>query len=124
MNTRKTLSYALAGAIAFGGMQSTVSASIVGTQELAHQITIEEQRAEIDQLMARDDIARELQGMGVDAEDAKNRVASLTDAEIQALHGKLDALPAGSGALGAVLLVLLILILLDVAGATDIFPDV
>lgn len=124
MKKTKFLSYTLAGVFAFGGIQANVNAAMVETQALATEITLEEQRTEINALMARDDIARELSAMGVDAKDAQQRVASLSDAEVRMLHDKLDQLPAGSGALGAVLLVLLILILLDVVGATDIFPKI
>jgi hypothetical protein len=36
----------------------------------------------------------------------------------------MDMLPAGSGALGLVLGIILIFVLLDVLGATDIFPRI
>ena len=45
-------------------------------------------------------------------------------AEVIAMHQQLNNLPAGQGALGAVVLILVIFILLDVAGVTDIFPGV
>jgi hypothetical protein len=124
MKNRKYIPIAMAGLIAFGGFQAQVNAGMVETNQFAAEISMQEQRSALVDLMTREDVARQLNTMGVDIENAKERVASLSDAEIQQLHNKLDQLPAGSGAAGTVLVVLLILILLDVAGVTDIFPGV
>jgi Family of unknown function (DUF6627) len=124
MKKTKLLTYSLIGVLTYGGVLSTASAGIVETQQFATEISMEERRSEIQALMAREDVTRELYAMGVDAEEAQKRIASLSDAELQRLHAQLDELPAGSGVLGAILIVVLILILLDIAGATDIFPKV
>ncbi|MCB1670584.1 MAG: PA2779 family protein [Gammaproteobacteria bacterium] len=65
-----------------------------------------------------------LADMGVDAQAARDRVATLSAEELEQLSNRMDELPAGEGALGTIALVLVILILLDVAGVTDIFPSV
>lgn len=64
--------------------------------------------------------------LGVDREEALQRVAHLTEADIQKLTGQLEALPAGGDGLStvvsAVLLVFFVLLLTDILGLTKVFP--
>jgi hypothetical protein len=72
-------------------------------------------------------IARELERLGVDPAEAQRRVDALSDAELAALQGRLDQLPAGGfvGAIvGAALIVFLVLLITDLAGLTDVFTFV
>jgi hypothetical protein len=75
--------------------------------------------------LARGDVAAELARLGVEPEEARRRLAALSDAEAQALAQRIDALPAGGG-FGAVVLVvaivLAVLIITDALGLTDVFP--
>lgn len=86
------------------------------------------ERAELVSLLDRQDVRERLIGLGVDPEDAKQRVASMTDQQIQELNERLETLPAGSSTFGTVLIVLLIVfivfVITDATGATDIFPFV
>lgn len=50
------------------------------------------------------------------------RLDRLTDSELQQLAQKSEELPAGQGVLGVVLAIILILVILDLLGATDVFP--
>ena len=58
-------------------------------------------------LINRADVAGQLQALGLDPAIAKDRVAALTDKEVQSLAGKLDALPAGADAAGVVVVILI-----------------
>jgi len=109
---------------ATAGIQASANAAMIGTDQVAQEATVENQRAELQTLFAREDVADQLSAMGVDPAEAQERVAGLSDAEVAQLLGQMEDLPAGAGALGTIALVLLILILLDIAGATDIFPGV
>ena len=64
----------------------------------------------------------------VDPAEAVQRVAGLSDAEVQRIAGHLDQLPAGQGAIGAVIgaavLIFLILLVTDLLGLTDVYPFV
>jgi hypothetical protein len=60
----------------------------------------------------------------VKPQQVEQRLSRLSDAEIQRLAEKTENLPAGQDVLGFVLGVILILILLDLLGATDVFPAV
>ena len=79
-------------------------------------------------LLARAEVARELADLGIDPEQAKARVDALSDAELAAVVGRLDELPAGGDAagaiLGALLIVFIVLLITDIVGATDVFPFV
>lgn len=103
---------------------SLVHAGIVGTNDLvsAQQTALE--REQVRDWLARDDVRNQLTGMGVDVDAAQARVDSMTADEVSTMAAKMDEMPAASGALEVAVLVLLILILLDVAGVTDIFPNI
>jgi hypothetical protein len=62
----------------------------------------------------------------VSPQDVKARVAALSDAEVTSLAGKIDSMPAGGDALGAVLwlalVIFLVLLITDILGLTKVFP--
>ncbi|GGB79763.1 hypothetical protein GCM10011352_01780 [Marinobacterium zhoushanense] len=108
----------------FAGIQAPAYAAIVGTDQIAAETELDTQRARIHDMLARDDVKQQMIDLGVDPNMVQERVNGMTPAELAQVEGRLDQLPAGSGALGTIALVLLILILLDVAGVTDIFPRI
>ena len=55
-------------------------------------------RARIKAFISRKDVVAQLNSYGISSEEAVARVDSLTDQEIALIVGKLDQLPAGSGA--------------------------
>jgi hypothetical protein len=67
-----------------------------------------------------------LERHGVSAQDAKARVAALSDDEAERLAAKIDSLPAGGNGFETVLwlafLVFLILLITDILGYTKVFP--
>jgi hypothetical protein len=74
----------------------TVQAGMIGTDQIASNATVEAQRATLARTIDRPDVARQLQSLGVDATTAKERVAAMTDAEVQSLANNLGTLPAGA----------------------------
>jgi hypothetical protein len=84
-----------------------IQAAMVPTDQLLAKV---EQSADRDKVLAfldRADVMAQLQSLGVNAENAKQRVNALTDEEVQKIAGKIDELPAG-GEWVAVLLILLV----------------
>jgi hypothetical protein len=75
--------------------------------------------------LARDDVARELERLGIAPEEARRRVSALSDGEAAALAERIDQAPAGAG-FGSVVLVVAIVVaffvLTDALGVTDVFP--
>jgi len=108
----------------FAGIQAPAYAAIIGTDRIATETELDTQRARIHELLARDEVKQQMIALGVDPTMVQERVNGMTPAELAQVEGRLNQLPAGSGALGVVALVLLILILLDVAGVTDVFSGV
>lgn len=98
----------------------------IGMPAHAGMITMPTERDGLLRLLDRADVQTQLQAYGVTAEQAKARVAALSDVEAAQLAAQIDSLPAG-GDLGgslitAILVVFLVLLLTDILGFTKIFP--
>lgn len=79
-------------------------------------------REKIIDLLSQVEVQDQLIELGVDIDDAKSRVNELTSEELAMINDKINDLPAGSGAVGLLVLVFVVFIITDVIGATDIFP--
>ncbi|HUP93547.1 MAG TPA: PA2779 family protein [Burkholderiales bacterium] len=77
--------------LVFVSFQST--AAMIGTDQIA---TTHNERSQIHSMLARADVTKQLQAMGVDTKVVHERVAALTDEEARSLAGKLNAVPAGA----------------------------
>jgi hypothetical protein len=103
-------------------------AGLVSTQQVLAERTVAEARTRVEAFVGRDDVRAQMVALGVDPIEAAARVASLSDAEIQLIAGQLEELPAGQGAVGAVvgaiLIIFLVLLVTDLLGLTNVFPFV
>lgn len=129
MKIRQVICGVLALSLAGGTIQVPLAqAALVGTGQAVAAASgaqaADEARQRLAALLARDDVAAALQGHGVDAVQARARVDSLSDEEVQQLAGRIDELPAGGDVLGIALFVFLVLLFTDIMGYTDIFPFV
>lgn len=101
-------------------------AALVTTEDFATQRSVANDRARLSELLAREDVLRELKTYGISAEEAQARVASLTDAEVADVAGRLDQMPAGQSwfgvLVGAAVIVFVVLLITDIAGLTKVFP--
>lgn len=83
-------------------------------------------RAHLGSLLDRADVRAALQSHGVSPEDAKARVAALSDDEVERVAAKFDSLPAAGDGIEGVLwlafLVFVILLITDILGFTKVFP--
>ncbi|MFN3750825.1 MAG: DUF6627 family protein [Thiobacillus sp.] len=123
LSLRKCLALLLSCAL-LGAPVLTAHAAMIGTAQAlaAEQGRIDRER--LASLLEREDLQRQLATLGVDVQDARQRVASLTDAEVSRLNQRLAELPAGGDVLGAILLIFIVFVITDAIGATDIFPFV
>lgn len=121
MRARFFLTGLLAASLAVSTMPAR--AEMIGTAQLLAP-SADAQRERVDAFLAREDVRKQFEALGVDAAAAGQRVASLTEAELEQLSSRIDELPAGAGALEVVLLVLIILLILELAGAIDIFKKI
>jgi hypothetical protein len=114
--------------ILISGPFQSVSATMVGTETVLDTSRGLEARAYLNRLLARDDLQAALKARNIDPEEVKARLDSLTDAEVINIADKVERLPAGAGAVEAILvislIVFLVLLFTDIMGYTDIFPFV
>jgi hypothetical protein len=80
-------------------------ATLIGTGDA---LRASSERGAVLQVLARADVARELQAFGIDPALARERVAALSDDEARSLAGRIHALPAGADAAGILLLVVVV----------------
>jgi hypothetical protein len=95
-------------------------AALVPTDSVAEPAGSADARGRLMQYLAREDVRAALTAQGLDPEEAQERIASLTDAEVQQIAGQLGQLPAGGDGLWVVVavlvIVLLVILILKVAG--------
>ena len=97
-------------------------AAMIATPDAA---AVAADRQRVEAFLERSDVAARLQALGVRPEDARARVAALSDEEVSELAGHMQTLPAGGflgEIVGAAVLVFLVLLLTDILGFTHIFP--
>lgn len=96
------------------------AAAMMGTAELAPDAR-SEQLERVDRFLARDQVRDLLLAQGVAQEDARARVAALSDTELAMISSQLDELPAGAGGLALIGAVFVILVILEIVGAINLF---
>jgi len=103
-------------------------ATMVKTETVIGVAQSQEAREYLNEVLSRKDVQTALMAQGVSPLEARDRVASLSDAEVVRLAEQMEHLPAGGDAIGvivgAVVLVFIILLITDILGYTDIFPFV
>jgi len=70
------------------------NAGVISTDQAAGDAQSLGERERIKALVARPEVAKQLQALGVPPQSAQSRVDAMTDAEVRTLAGRLDALPA------------------------------
>jgi hypothetical protein len=116
----------IAGCLSFAGFMQSASAALVTTEQVAasegvHSATA--QRDYVNQTLARADVAAGLAERGVSVEQARARVAALTDDEVATVARTLDTAPAGaSDVLGVIVTIFVVLLITDILGFTKVFP--
>lgn len=67
------------------------------------------------------EVQQKLMNLGVSPADAKLRIASMTNNELQAFNQQMNEAPAG-GIIGTIVTVLVVVAILDLMGITDVYP--
>lgn len=112
-SSRRRVSTFLIIALLFAAFApGTGFAGMIGTDEIIEHQSAELDRDRLKQELQREDIRGELERLGVNPDEAMDRVAALTDAEVQELTAGLDHHPAGAGVSVTALLLIIIIILL------------
>lgn len=93
-------------------------AELIGTDQLTQQSssTATRDRQVLDGFMARADVQRKLEQLGVSPDAAQQRIAALSNAEVAELAGRVNSLPAaGTLDFHEMVIILLVAILVVVA---------
>jgi hypothetical protein len=89
----------------------SAQAALIDTETALNSLHLQNDRQLVKAFLARTDVQNALIAQGINPLEAQMRVDSLTDAEITAIKGKIENLPAGGEVLGLVILVLVIVLL-------------
>ncbi|MFU8814182.1 MAG: PA2779 family protein [Pseudomonadales bacterium] len=95
-------------------------ADIVGTEQMLTQDARALSLSRIHNALARDEVAAQLSAWGVAPETVTQRVAALSDVELQQLAASMGEDPAG-GVLVVIGALFVVLIVLEFLGVTNIF---
>ena len=110
------------------GPYQSAMAAMIGTDAVLDADRNQRTRDRLDQFLAREDIRAALISRGIDPHEAKARINTLTDAEVDRIADTIDQLPAGSGFVETLLIVVflafIVLLFTDIYGYTDVFPFV
>jgi len=104
--------------------QQAVFAGMVTTADLISEQGVHSEKQRLQEMLSSDRVQSQLIEMGVSPDDAKHRLANMTDEEVATFASKMDDMQAGSGVIGALVLVFVILLVTDLLGYTDVFPFV
>lgn len=82
-------------------------------QAHAGMIQVEDlERERVKSMLERPEVAKELEKMGIPADEARARVDAMSEAEVRQLAGRLDALPAGGQSTQNLLLIIIVILLI------------
>lgn len=116
MNNTRLFAFALSFLLIFSSTFS--QAGIVSAADVQHHYD----KQTLLQALDKTEVQQKLTTMGVDVNQVKDRVDHLTSAELAQINQQMDEMPAGSGVLGALVLIFIVFVITDVIGATNIFP--
>ena len=121
----------LSSSIGFSGAAQGAQAVLIGTAQVADaqgvvsvDMDAAAQRTQVLSYLDRPEVVAGLTERGVSADEARSRVAALTDAEVMQLAHTLDTAPAGAdgGIVGVIVFIFVLLLVTDVLGLTKVFP--
>jgi hypothetical protein len=120
---RTPLLVALAAAVVAAPLQTSY-AGVISTQEYLVAADRDATLARIDTVLARAEVRDQLERHGVDAVAAQERIAALTDQELELLATDLENMPAGGSLVGVVGVVFIVLLILELVDVIDIFKKI
>lgn len=127
---RKFVAITLVATTTHLGFVGAVQAALVDTGAIApatssRQATVEAARTRLATFLERADVTERLGAMGIPADEARARADALSDNEVLAASERIEQMPAGGDALGAIIgaaiLVFIVLLITDILGLTKVF---
>lgn len=109
------------------GYYQSVSAAMIGTQTMLRPDRSQNTRAYIHGLISREDIQKVLVARGINPQEAKARIASLSDDELEMISENFNDQPAGGDATGfavvVTMVIMIIAILVEYFSEVKMFPE-
>ena len=121
---RNSLVVVLAASIFAASLQSAAYGGVISTQQYLTAVDREATRQRIDTVLAREEVRDRLEQYGVDPAAVDERLAALTDQELQLLATDLENMPAGGNLLGVLGVAFIVLLILELVGVIDIFNKI
>jgi len=118
---RNTIGLVLFSTMLSLGLSTPGYSAMLGTQEIIAGDTALQQKDYVKELLSRDEVRDQLISMGVDPDNAKQRVDSMTEEEVRTMASNLDQLPAGGDALTVAAVVLIVLLITDLLDLTNVY---
>ena len=107
------------------GVPQIAHAALVSTQQLLDSQDRTERLERVDKVLVQDEVRKQFVLLGVDPDEARQRVAALTDAELVQLEAGIGNKPAGGDSILAVLgIILVVLLVLELVGVTNVFTKI
>jgi hypothetical protein len=97
-------------------------AAMIGNDQIVNQGLSHQTRDGLQQLFEQETAQQQLQAWGVNPDQIKSRIDSLTDAELARINQQVNDIQAGGDVLGILLVIFLVFVITDIIGATDVFP--
>ena len=100
------------------------SAQMASTEAVFNQPVAVSSHEKVSQFVAREDVAKTFETLGVDPKMVEQRIALMSDEEVSKISSQIDTLPAGGdfgGIVGAVVFVFIVLLITDILGFTKVF---
>ena len=105
----------------------SVSAAMIGTEAMLTPNRDQITRDYIQNLMSREDTQKMLEERGINPREAKARIDSLSDDELEMIFQKIDDVPAGGDATGFIVIVgvviIILIIIVEYFSEVKMFPQ-
>ncbi len=106
--------------VASAGLSQAVAGAYSSDQVIASQ-QFQYNKQQVLSFVSDAAVQNKLIELGVNPVDAQQRIANMTQEELNALNSQLNEMPAG-GIVGTIVTVLVVVAVLDLMGLTDVYP--
>jgi hypothetical protein len=118
---RNSICLILSILLVIGGLAAPAHAAVVGTGDALAMDAREARIADLQSELACEEVQHAMIALGVDPGQARLRVSSLSDTELDQLAGELETLPAGGDILALIGAVFVVLLILELTGVINVF---
>ncbi len=119
---RQLLVYSLIFIVNLTAVACPAHAALISADAVAAVQLRRDAEQKVHTALARDDVTAAMKKLGVSPQEVGDRVAALSDDEINTLSERMDRLPAGGDFLATVGFIFVILLITDILGFTKVFP--